>query len=80
MRADSVVSGEELVGGLMEPGVSAREMAKMRKSKRTATFPKEEKAGVSFYNDATGEIEKEDVNVETGGRGRIKYPSTSLWD
>ena len=29
VRADSVVSGEELVGGLMEPGVSGREMAKM---------------------------------------------------
>ena len=39
---------------------------------RTAKFPKEEKAGVSFYNDTAEEIEKEAMNVETRGRGRIK--------
>lgn len=46
-RADRVVSEKELVGGLMEMGVSKRKMAKMGKSK--VKFPKEEEAGVSFY-------------------------------
>lgn len=48
VRADSVVSGEELVGGLMEPGLSGREMAKMRKSKEQQNFQKKKKQVFPF--------------------------------
>lgn len=64
VRADGVVSEKELVGGLMEMGGRGRKMAKMRKSE--VKFPKEEEAGVSFYGDSIGGIEKEGVAVETG--------------
>jgi len=58
VRADSVVSGEELVGGLMEPGVSAREMAKMRKSKEQQHFQKKKKQVFPFITMLLGRLRR----------------------
>lgn len=58
VRADSIVSGEELVGRLMETRVSGRKVAKMRKSKGQQNFQKKKKQVVPFITILLGGLKR----------------------
>ena len=58
VRADSIVSREELVGRLMETRVSGRKMAKMRQSKGQQNFQKKKKQVVPFITILLGGLRR----------------------